>query len=85
MLIFYHLLPHCYRRRLVAVVIVGVLASATRRQSRSRQSLVIVTVLLFSSEAASRIYMRSLVYIRLTMHATTTKPQHQVQNSPAAL
>ena len=35
------------------------------------------------SAATSRRSLNSLVYIRLTMDATTMDPQHQAQNGPA--
>ena len=140
MSIFYQLLPHfCRRRLVVVVVVVGVSASAPHRRSRRRLLSIIATFLpstsrrrcrcwslvvvvgfsasaphrrsrrrqffvvvgsgfpccgcvcrllhlvSFSSAAASRRSLVILVYIRLTMHATTMDPQHQVNNGPSAL
>ena len=47
--------------------------------------LLVRGVLSLLSAAASQSSMKSLVYIRLTMHATTMDPQHQAQNGPSAL
>ena len=80
----------CCRRRLLAVgvVVIGCLivggvslyfSSACCRHRHHWRSLVVVVVVGVAE------FSEKLVYIRLTMHATTMDPQHQSQNGPAAL
>ena len=88
----------CFRRllRIVFVVVVafsssslGLLLLAASCFCRYPRLLVVVVVgggvLSLSSEAASRISLKSFVYIRLTVHETTMDPQHQAQNGPGVL
>ena len=73
--------PHCrcrccqvfcpWRLLVVVVVVVG--------------SLIVGGVLSLSSASALLIYLKILVYITLTMHATNIDPQHQVQKIPAVI
>ena len=51
------------------------------------QLLVVIVVggVLLLSAAALRRSLKILVYIRLTMHATTMEPQQQAQNGPATI
>ena len=74
----------CCCRRIV--VVVGVSSSLVAFLCRCRRLLfvVVVSILLLLS-AASRNSLKSVVYIRLTMHATTMELQHKAHNGPAAL
>ena len=86
------------RRRLVVVVVIrfsslvslslDFLFSAASRCCCCCRLLIVVVVggvLSLSAAAASRRSLKILVYIRLTIHATTMYPQHQAHNGTAAL
>ena len=86
---------YCQRRLVVVVIfglslsalsLLGILLSAASLCCRPRRLLVVGCVVLsLSLAAASRRFLKILVYIRFTMHETTIEPQHQEQNGTAAL
>ena len=79
----------CHFWRLSVAICVS-LSSAASLFCCRRRLLVFVVVsgvlsLSVFLSAASRRSLKILVYIRITTHATTMEPQHQVQNGPDAI
>ena len=79
----------CCRWRLVVAVFASLSPEASLCCCRRWLLVAVVVggdgVLALSAAAALRSYLKILVYIRLTMHATNMEPKHQVNNGNAVL